>query len=171
MRHFLCFLAALLPLLLAGCGQGKSSDNNQVTDTILDSGQIVDTAPAWDDSDTTIYGRADGFGMSAFTLIGDDNREYDVSLTAEDGGSHYGHIYGDRNDTARYAMTTYGAGESLDVLINLSQLEKFTKNYEIHNAHLVLRNGESRDLVDIIELCDTIFRAKGKSGREYVFRR
>lgn len=171
MRHFLCFLAMLLPLLLAGCGQGKSSDSSQISDTILNSDQIIDTAPVWEDSDTTIYGRADGFGMSAFTLISDDNREYDVSLTAEEAGGHYGRIYGDRNDTARYAMTMYEAEQSLDVLINLSQLEKFTKNYEIHNAHLILKNGESRDLVDIIELCDTIFRAKGKSGREYVFRR
>lgn len=163
---FIGFSVASL-MLFAACGGDKPAATQPTTDSV----DIVNTVPEWKDADSTIYGRADGFGQGGFTLIAEDGRELELTLTSDrKGTAGYGTIYGERNDTARYAVTTRDNDEALNVMINLSQLEKFVGNYEIYNCHLILNDGENRDWVEIEELTDTLFRAKGKSGKAYVFR-
>ncbi len=171
MKKVFMFAAVLFSLMLSSCGKGKSSDKHGNTDSIAAPAQIIDTAPQKSMPDSTVYGRSEGFGMSAFTLVTEDGREFDIALTSETGEPRYGKIYGDRSDTARYAMTTRHDNEELDVLINLSQLEKFISNYEIYNCHVIIKDGRNRDWVEIEELNDSIFRAKGKSGKNYEFRK
>lgn len=169
-RFFVCSL--LIGVLLMGSCSGRQ-------DKPADAGGAIDSSltdniggvPEWDDKDSTIYGRADGFGQSAFTFITKDGRELDIALTAEDENRRYGVVYGDREDTARYAVTTRDNDENLSVMINLSQLDKFTKAYEIHNCHLVLYDNGQRELVEIQTLDDHTFVAKGRSGKVYSFKR
>ena len=160
-----------IALMLMGCGgsQGKKDASPSAaagTDTA-----IINTVPNWSDPDSTIYGYSDGFGQSAFTLITKDGEEYDLALTATDEADPYGKIYGDREDSAQYALTTRDGEEAIGVLINLSQLNKFTTHYSIYNGHLILEEGGNRDWVEIRELNDTVFRAVGKSGKMYEYRR
>lgn len=164
-------LLLLLALLCAACGDRKSESKVQGgADSVVTP--IVDNVPRWTDKDSTVYGRADGFGQSAFTLITADGRELDVALTSDEEGAHHGVIYGDREDTARYALTTRDDGENLGVMINLSQLDKFIKGqYEIYNCHLILKINGARDMVDIKELNDHVFVAKGNSGKIYKYKR
>lgn len=160
-----CTVATLA--LFTACG-GNNKADRQVAD---DSLKVVNTVPEWTEADSTIYGHADGFGQGGFTLVADDGSEWELALTSEnDKGNEYGIIYGERNDTARYAITTRDNNEALGVMINLSQLNKFVKDYDIYNCHLILKDGENRDWVEIEELNDTVFRAKGKSGKSYVLR-
>lgn len=158
-------------LLLSSCNGNRSQQADAPTAIDSTTTEGAGGLPEWDDKDTTIYGRADGFGQSAFTFITGDGRELDIALTSEDGNDHYGTIYGDREDTARYAVTTRDNNESLGVMINISQLEKFTKDYEIHNGHLVLYDNGHRDLVEIQTLDDHSFVAQGRSGKTYRFSR
>lgn len=169
MRALWCVNFVLL-LLLAGCN-GKQAKQEREFGVQYGDTAMVNTVPEWEEADSTIYGYSDGFGQSAFTLITESGEEYDLSLTSSDAQAPYGQIYGDREDSAYYALTTRDNNEAVGVLINLSQLEKFTKNYSIYNGHLILEEGEKRDLVEIKELNDHVFRAEGKSGRIYEFKR
>ena len=66
-----------------------------------------------------------------------------LSHATKSGEGHYGVIYGDREDTARYAVTTRNNDECLGVMINLSQLDKFIKGqYSIYNCRLVFVYGK-----------------------------
>ena len=168
MRALWCASIALL--LLAGCN-GNKAKQSQGTDITAADTAVVNSVPQWEEPDTTIYGYSDGFGQSAFTLVTKEGEEYELSLTSEDAADPYGKIYGDREDSAYYALTTRDNNEAVGVLINLSQLDKFTKNYSIYNGHLILEDGESRDWVEIQELTDHVFRAVGKSGKQYEFKR
>lgn len=167
MRKIFWGIGLTAMLLCAACG-GRGSDGEDARPQTQeqDSDMIIEqTVP-----DTTIYGRADGFGQSGCTLITDDGRELELALTDEASQKSYATIYGQRNDTARYAVTLRDDGESVAVMINLSQLNRFVADYEIYNCHLILKDKQARDWVEITEFSDTLFCAKGRSGKEYKLR-
>ena len=83
MKKVFMFAAVLFSLMLSSCGKGKSSDKQGNTDSIAAPAQIIDTAPQKSMPDSTVYGRSEGFGMSAFTLVTEDGREFDIALTSE----------------------------------------------------------------------------------------
>lgn len=169
MKKLIFVLSASMILFLTACG-GKSDPQTKNTDN-TDTTQVEGTTWAEADTDSTIYGRADGFGQSAFTFIADDGKEYDVSLTSDSSTPQYGEIIGSRQDTARYALTLSEDREALVAMINLSQLDAITHDYEILNAHLALGTDGQREQVSIEELSDTLLRAKGISGKTYTLRR
>ncbi len=171
-KVFSCALLLGVVFFAACNGDKKEKSTTEAAKDTL-SVEASSTVPDWQERDSTVYGQADGFGQGGLTLVTDDGRELELTLTDESGGrEHYGTVYGDRDDTARYAVTTRAGGEAVGVMINLTQLERFTKNYEIYNCHLVLKGeGGLRDLVDILELSDQSFVAKGRSGKVYRFRR
>lgn len=118
------------------------------------------------EKDSTFYGIADDFGMSTFTLITDEHDTLEVSRTSDENSDDvYGEIHGDLKPDNRYAMTTRDDNEALGVLINLSQLERFTKNYAVRNGNLVLSIENKEDTVQIVELTDRRFKYKDKSGK------
>lgn len=153
------------------CGNGEKKGSQQEIPTCsIEADLALNTVPEWEERDSTIYGHSDGFGMSSFTLIGKDGKEYDIALTDDESGNHYGTIYGDKEEEADYAMTTRNDNEALSVLINLSQLNRFPIQYKIYNCHVILISDEGQDLVDIEKLDDQEFIAKGKSGKTYKFK-
>lgn len=135
--------ARLLPamlatlLVLSACKGNKNNTPALAADTT----SIVDTTAAEQVTDSTIYGKAsEDFGMSTFGMITDDGDTLNVCRTANDGTD--AKIYGSIKYDDRYAMTTRDNGESLGVLINLTELDKKLKDYEIRNGHLVV-NGDT----------------------------
>ena len=160
----------IVTISLCACGGSNKEKDNSVKNDSIEADSSLNTVPNWEERDSTIYGRADGFGMSSFTLIGKDGTEYDIALTDDESGNHYGTIYGDREEGADYAMTTRDDDENLSVLINLSQLKRFPIHYKIYNCHVILISEDGQDIVDIEKLDDNEFVAKGKSGRVYRFK-
>ena len=161
-------LSTSLCLALTACG-GKDSKGDGA-DTIPDSTNVpVENVPKWVDADTTVYGAADGFGQSALTFITTDGRELDLALSTGEANDQLAIVYGDREDTARYALTIRSDGETVGTMLNISQLEHFLRpaEYEIHNCHLVLKLNGSAELVTIKKLTDHEFLAVGVSGKEY----
>lgn len=130
--YFSIFVLSFI-LLFACQGRHKSSDalDKKPTQT--------DTVATTQEADSTIYGISDEFGMSTFTLISDNGDTLNVCRTANDGTD--GKIYGDLVENNRYAMTTRDNGEAIGTLINLTQLENHTKDYQIINGQ-VLINGK-----------------------------
>ena len=121
---------------LQGCHM-KKSDQTPADNTTA----IADTTSAEQVADSTLYGTStEDFGMSTFGMITDDGDTLNVCRTAHDGTD--AKIYGSIKYDDRYAMTTRDNGESLGVLINLTELDKKLKNYEIRNGHLVV-NGDT----------------------------
>lgn len=162
----------LCSALLCACGGGGEKKSDEAADTV--AAEQAPQVPVVDSPDTTVYGRADGFGQGGFALVADDGRLLELSLTSEADGSidgHYARIYGDRDDTARYAVTIAPDGEAAATVINLSQLDRFTSHYRIHNGTVIITDGKNEDPVEIEQLDDHAFRAKGKSGKTYQFRR
>lgn len=162
-----CFVGALV----ASCGSNKKGEEQAQIDATL----AQPAPPDFTDEDTTVYGRADGFGGGGFTLIADDGRELELTLTGEgDGGDEpsYAHVYGDREDTARYAVTVKD-GEAVDVLINLSQLERQVgTGYVIHNGQLFVPNDAGEwEQVTILQLDDKVLRAQTAKGDIRSFRK
>lgn len=170
MKKCFSFVMIAFLTLFTACGDGKKDQAEQEGIDSL-AVPVNENVSCWTSKDSTIYGRADGFGQSAFTLLTSDGRELDIALTCdEEGEGHYGVIYGDREDTARYAVTTRNNDECLGVMINLSQLDKFIKGqYTIYNCRLVLHEENVHDTVDIVELNDRLFEAKGQGGRLYKY--
>ena len=60
--------------------------------------------------------------------------------TAQDGTD--GKIYGSMQYGERYALTTRDNGEAIGVLINITELDKKLKDYEICNGKLIV-NGDT----------------------------
>lgn len=170
MKKIFSFVMIASLALFVACGDSKKGQAEQDTSDSL-AVPVKEDLSCWTNKDSTIYGRADGFGQSAFTLLTSDGRELDIALTCdEEGEGHYGVIYGDREDTARYAVTTRNNDECLGVMINLSQLDKFIKGlYSIYNCRLVLCMENAHDTVDIVELNDRVFEAKGQGGKLYKY--
>lgn len=127
------FITTLL-LLLSACNN-KKANNTPVTTTT----EVADTTAAEQMADSTIYGTStEDFGMSTFSMVTDKGDTLHVCRTAEDGTD--GKIYGSLQYHQRYAMTTRDNGESVGVLINLTELDKKLKNYEIYNGKLIVNN-------------------------------
>ena len=92
--------------------------------------------------------------MSTFTLISDKGDTLYVTRTADDGTD--GKIYGDLKEGERYALTTRDNNKAIGVLINLSQLERHTKDYRISNGKLILKG----DTVTIEKLSNKELKVK-----------
>lgn len=127
----------ILPLLLIGilasCGGKKSQPDQANTDTTA----VVDTTAAETVVDTTIYGTStEDFGMSTFSMVTDKGDTLCVSRTSDDG--KYAQIYGTIDYGQRYAMITTDNGEAMSLLVNLSELDKELKDYDIVNGKLIV---------------------------------
>lgn len=160
----LCFVVSMV----TSCGSNKKGEEQAQADIEAAMTQSGVTPPDFTDADSTIYGRADGFGGGGFTLITNDGRELELALTDDEGNSKspsYAHVYGDREDTARYAVTTKD-GESVSVLINISQLERqLGVSYVIHNGQLFVPTDDgSWEQVEIIQLDDKVLRTQNAAG-------
>lgn len=150
MKHL--WISALTALLvLSACQNGKKP-----TDTTSDADSLTADTTLSDrvENDSTIYGTSDEFGMSTFTLISDKGDTLYVTRTANDGTD--GKIYGDLKEGERYALTTRENDKAIGVLINLSQLERHTKDYQICNGKLIMKG----DTVTIEKLSDKEFKVK-----------
>ncbi len=153
---------AVLPLLLAawllascgGCshqGDGTRTGGDSLT-IVVDTTGLSPT-----ENDSTVYGRADGFGQSGLTLVKADGQTVELSLTAEHferADEQYAEIYGDREDTARYALTLCDGGNAVRRMINVSQLQRFLTDYTIRNAQLYLTDANGRLAPVVIEQLD-----------------
>ena len=130
------FPALMVALLaLTACGGNHKSDN---TTSGNDSDSVADTTVAEQVADSTIYGTSDeDFGMSTFSMITDKGDTLHLCRTAEDGTD--AKIYGSLAYNQRYAITTRDNGEALGVLINLTELDKKGKDYEIRNGWLIVK--------------------------------
>lgn len=171
MKNLYLVSLLLISTLLWACGGNVEKKSEEAADTL--AAEQAQRMPVVDTPDTTVYGRADGFGQGGFALVADDGRLLELALTNEADGSidgHYARIYGDRDDTARYAVTICPDGESVGTVINLSQLDRFTSHYRIHNGTVIITDGENEDPVVIEQLDDHNFKAKGKSGKTYSFK-
>ena len=107
--------------------------------------------------DSTIYGRSTEFGMSSFSLITDAGDTIDLNRGE---GTLWGNL---DNEGDRFALTIQGAGTddaSVDVAINLTDVEKFTKDFSVYNGRLIL----SGDTVSLIDLTADSLIAKGAKG-------
>lgn len=150
MKHLgMLGLCALMMLCVAGCGKAGKTGNTTGGDTLA-----ADTVVAEQAADSTIYGVSDEFGMSTFTLITDGGDTLNVTRTADDGTD--GQIIGDLNEGQRYAMTTRDHNQAIGVLINITELERHLKDYDICNGHIIV-NG---DTVQIEELSDRVMKLK-----------
>jgi len=146
---------------LSACRHGKTTGEDPQQDTVSAS---VATEP-----DSTLYGTSVEFGMSTFGLATDGGDTLYVTRTASDGTD--GAIAGSLEEGKRYAMTTRDGGEAIGSLINLSQLEKFTKDYKVANGRLVLLTETGADTVTVESLTEKELVATGSGGRVYKFPR
>lgn len=156
----LCTLL-LIGLLATSCGGKKTSQEETGSTDSLSAGTQL---PA--ETDSTIFGTSGNFGMSTFSMVTEKGDTLDVTRTAEDGTD--GEIYGDLNEGERYAMTTRDNNEALRVLINLTQLETYVKDYKVCNGKLILKDKEGNaDTVTIKQLDRTGFKAEGRESYSF----
>lgn len=132
-------LCVLSLSMLLGTGCGKKVPQEVQPDEVNDVRvEAADQVP-----DSTLYGVGGEFGMSTFTLVADKGDTLYVTRTAMDGTD--GKIYGSLREGDRYAMTTRDGGEAIGVLINLTELEKKVKDFDVVNGH-VLAEGDTLQL-------------------------
>ena len=148
MKHLLLCTSAII-LTLSACQPSHKTDN---PDEACDSTAIV--SPDSHLSDSTLYGISDDFGMSTFTLI--TTKGDTLYLTRTDSKGKDGKIYGSLREDDHYAVTTCDDNKAIDVLINVSQLNKHLKDYQISNGHLII----NEDTVEIETLSDSVFEYK-----------
>ena len=146
------WIGALTALIVLSACQGgkKPVDATSDPDSLAADTTLTDHV----ENDSTIYGTSDEFGMSTFTLISDKGDTLYVTRTANDGTD--GKIYGDLKEGERYALTTRDNNKAIGVLINLSQLERHTKDYRISNGKLILKG----DTVTIEKLSNKELKVK-----------
>lgn len=159
MKKFFRLSLIVLAFSLAACKGGKTEPAKVAEDTVA---VHVDSAVV---SDSTLYGISQEFGMSTFSMVTDQGDTLYVTRTASDGTD--GKVYGSLEEGKRYAMVTCDGGEAFKVVINLSQLESFTKDYEVRNGLLVLLQDGEADTVQVETLTDKLFVAKGAKGKTY----
>ncbi|MBO5135529.1 MAG: hypothetical protein J6C15_10300 [Bacteroidaceae bacterium] len=158
-KYFFTLSSFALLLSMAGCG--SKSSQSEATKVGKDS---LTTATV--SKDSTLYGTSDEFGMSTFTMITKEGDTLNVTRTAEDGTD--GNIYGDLKEGEEYALITRDNNEAIVTLINLTQLNKFVKDYAIHNGHLILKDKNGLpDTVKILQLNKKLFAAQGRETYNY----
>lgn len=125
----LCALAFSFALMVS-CGRKSQPAAGQADVAPADTG-AANQIP-----DSTLYGVGGEFGMSTFTLITDKGDTLNVTRTALDGTD--GKVYGSLREGDRYAMTARDNGEAIGVLINLTELERKVKEFDVVNGHVVV---------------------------------
>lgn len=130
-------------LLITGCQGHKKPTDSQPAQTAASDTLVSDNTP-----DSTRYGKSAEFGMSTFTLVTDEGDTLNVTRTANDGTD--GKIYGDLREGERYALTTRDNGEAIGILINLTQLDRHLKDYEIRNG-IVYHDGKTVDIKNLTD--------------------
>ena len=148
MKHVLICTTAIM-LTLSACHNSNRTDKHESA-----SDSIVLVSPDSLISDSTLYGISDDFGMSTFTLI--TTKGDTLYLTRTDSEGHDGKIYGSLREDDHYAVTTRDDNKAIDKLINLTQLNKHVKDYNIRNGHLII----NEDTVTIETLTDSVFSYK-----------
>lgn len=113
-------------------------------------------------ADSTIYGEAGDFGMSTFCLITDGGDTLLMDRTAADGSD--GRIYGDAQPGDRYSLITTDGNQALKCAINLTELDRFTKDYKIVNGQLVLTPEVAPRKVEIVWLDEDSLVLKFRDG-------
>lgn len=139
----------MLLLTMSACQKSNKINNGR---SVNDSITTVVTDNHVKDS--TIYGKADEFGMSTFTLITTEGDT--LYLTRTDSHSKDGKIYGSLREGDRYALTTCDNNQAVNTLINITQLEKNVKDYTICNGKLII----NKDTVEIENLTDSDIKYK-----------
>lgn len=132
--------SVLTSILLIICLSFVACNGKKTQPTVADKDTttVVDTTADEQVPDSTIYGTStEDFGMSTFSMVADNGDTLFVCRTSNDGQD--AKIYGSVTYGQRYAMTTRDNGESLGVLINLTELNKKLKDYEIVNGKLVVK--------------------------------
>lgn len=153
----------VLAISVTACKGGKTEQATASEDTLAVTADSV-AAP-----DSTLYGTSLEFGMSTFSMATDQGDTLYVTRTASDGTD--GIVYGSLEEGKRYAMVTCDGGEAFKVVINLSQLEAFTKDYEVRNGWLVLLDNGRADTVEVETLSNDVFTARGAHGKVYTMKR
>ena len=148
MKHSLLCTTAII-LSLSACQHTNKTDSNE---SVSDSSAIV--SPDSQLPDSTLYGISDDFGMSTFTII--TTKGDTLYLTRTDSKGNDGKIYGSLRVDDHYAVTTCDNNKSINILINVTQLNQHTKDYNISNGHLII----NEDTVEIETLNDSIFEYK-----------
>lgn len=148
MKKFLIYTSMML-LTLSACQKSNKTNNDKAVNdsiaTVVTDNQV---------KDSTIYGKADEFGMSTFTLITTEGDT--LYLTRTDSNGKDGKIYGSLREDDRYALTTCDNNQAINTLINLTQLEKNVKDYTISNGRLII----NKDTVEIEKLTDSVIQYK-----------
>ena len=157
-RNFLLIVAFLSCVVLSFVGCKDKSNAIQESE----SGDSIQNP-----LDSTIYGIYGESGMSTFCLIADSGDTIYLTRTSDNGD--YGEIIGDLLEGDRFAMTMRKSDMSLVRAINLTQLNKFTKQYLISNCSLVLRRGEMSDTVLITWMNDDSLVVKYPTGKSHTF--
>ena len=143
----ICATATLLAL--SACQHNSQNGNDKEAS---DTTAVVSTNSHV--SDSTLYGIADEFGMSTFTIV--TTKGDTLNLTRTDRLGNDGKIYGSLRDNDQYALTTCDNQKAISVVINLTQLNKHIKDYTICNGKLII----NKDTVEIEKLTDTVFKYK-----------
>lgn len=100
--------------------------------------------------DSTIYGEAGDFGMSTFCIVTDHGDTLLMDRTAANGQD--GRIYGDAQPGDRYSLITTDNNQALKCAINLTELDRFIKDYKIVNGRLMLMHDDKPQKVEIVWL-------------------
>lgn len=163
MKNLLKLSLFVLAISTVACKGGKTEQAAEAEDSVA---AVADSAVV---PDSTLYGTSLEFGMSTFSMATDQGDTLYVTRTASDGTD--GKVYGSLEEGKRYAMVTCDGGEAFKVVINLSQLESFTKDYEVRNGLLVLLADGVADTVEVETLTDNAFTARGAGGKVYAMKR
>lgn len=183
----LVLLTGVLTLLF-GCGGSASKPGTSDSDSI--DSTVHDTLAPPPPADTTIYAKCVGAGHAGMEMLTQDGSDLELTLAEGLDGMPGSLLYGDTEEESRYAFTLRPDGENIDRLINITQLERFTKDYKICNAQLLLPAESDEDHaqrhetlsgsravspryqpVVIEELSDTRLRCIAPGGHRYEFRR
>lgn len=164
MKHINALLFSTLMtvmVFLSGC---KDRPRTSAEPAAPDSDKVAE--PVAGVRDTTLYGEAGDFGMSTFCLITDEGDT--VSVTRDSESGEEGVIYGDAQPGDRFGLLTREHGEALLSAINLTQLERFTKDFKLLNGRVILSSGSHPDTVSIVSLDNDSLIVNGKEGvRKY----
>lgn len=161
-------LLGIVCSLLAGCGGGKSSSTESPAsaDSAVTSGRSALVDSLWAIPDSMLCGRASGMGQSAMTFVTDAGDTLDLAFSDNEGRE--AEIIGDREDTARYALTLTADKEGVRRMVNISQLDSHLTGYALHNGLLALPDSTGcLRLVNVEGLTDEAIVAVDEDGVRY----